>query len=80
MLHARASSVPLIRSLALSGLDSRRGMFVDGDAVQGTLSRRRTMDNNGAFQGGTVCPVTLRELMSLALHFLMTDVTPKYEF
>lgn len=49
MLHARASSVPLIRSLALSGLDSRRGMFVDGDAVQGTLSRRRTMDNNGAF-------------------------------
>ena len=49
MLHARASSVPLIRSLALSGLDSRRGMFVDGDAVKGTLFRRRTMDNNGAF-------------------------------
>ena len=33
-----------------------------------------------AYQGGTVCPVTLRQLMSLALHFLMTDVTPKYEF
>ena len=30
--------------------------------------------------GGTVCPVTLRQLMSLALHFLMTDVTPQYEF
>ena len=31
-------------------------------------------------QGGTVCPVTLRKLMSHALHFLMTSVTPKYEF
>ena len=32
------------------------------------------------YQGGTVSPVTLRELMSHALHFLMTSVTPKYEF
>ena len=31
-------------------------------------------------QGGTVSPVTLRELMSHAMHFLMTSVTPQYEF
>ena len=34
----------------------------------------------GFYQGGTVSPVTLRELMSHALHFLMTSVTPQYEF
>ena len=31
-------------------------------------------------QGGTVSPETLRELMSHAMHFLMTSVTPQYEF
>ena len=31
-------------------------------------------------EGGTVCPETLRELMSHAMHFLMTSVTPQYEF
>ena len=58
----------------------RRWQDLLGQQVREPASRARIYTEVHLVQRTPVCPVTLRYLMSHALHILMTGVTPKYEF